>query len=938
MTDFLKIQRKWQKKWAEDKIFEPKIEDENKPKFFLTFPYPYINGYGHIGHCFTNSRVDAFARYKRMKGYNVLFPQGWHCTGSPIVAAAQRVKEKEEKQIKILKDMGFSDKDIPKFEDTKYWVKVFAPAWENDVKSLGISVDWRRTFITTSLNPHYDKFIRWQFNTLKEKGYVIKGKFPVVWCPKDNEAVSDHSRSEGEGETAQEFTLLKFKYDDGYIVAATLRPETIYGQTNLWVDADNEYVKAKVNDEKWIISKECVEKLKGQDKEVEILEKIKGEDLIGKYVKAPGIGREIIILPSHFCDSSKGTGIVTSVPSDAPDDYIGLKDLKNNKEEIEKYSLVEEAIKRIEPIAIINSFDLGDMAAVKVVENMKIKNQHDRTKLDEAKKLVYKKGFYEGVMNKNCGKYAGMKVEEAKEKVKKELLESGEADKFYELSGKVVCRCLTPCVIKIVDNQWFIDYGDKAWKNVVHECLDGMKLYPEKVRPQFEHTIDWLHQWACTRERGLGTRLPWDEQWLIESLSDSTIYMAYYTIAHLIKEVNPEKLDDDFFNYVFYGKGEKPIVENVEKMREEFMYWYPCDFRNSGKDLVQNHLTFYIFNQVAMFPKEQWPKSIGVNGFVTVDGQKMSKSLGNMVPVRYMINEFGADASRITILNGGEGLDDPNWDTQFAKTITGKLDNLMELVKTKYNKGVKEEKQIDYWFESKINRVIMEVTEAMDETMFRTAIQKAYFEMTRVIKWYLKRVGDLFNKQLLVQALEAQVLMLAPFTPHICEEMWKLMKKEGYVSLANWPNFVEKKIDERAEFTEEFIGSVMVDVSKVMELAKLDKPKKVTLFVSNEWKYLFLEQFKKEMKTTRNVGELIEMFVQSENGKDIAKMIPMLVKNPQKIPHIILNQTEEFELLLENKEFLNKEYGVNIEVVLAEKADDLKAKQAMPSKPAILLE
>ncbi len=938
MSDFKRVQKKWQKRWEEAKLFEPEI-DNNKPKFFLTFPYPYVNGYAHIGHSYTSTRVEAFARYKRMKGYNVLFPQGWHCTGSPIVAAAKRVKEKEEKQLKILKDMGISEKDFPKFEDPEHWVRVFAPEWEKDFRSLGFSIDWRRNFITTSLNPYYDKFIRWQFSRLKEKGYVIRGKFPVVWCPKEQCPVSDHSRSEGEGETTQEFTLLKFKFKDEFIIAATLRPETVYGQTNLWVGPDNDYVKAKVNGETWIISGPCAEKLKEQEKDVEIVGKLKGKEMLGKYVKAPGIGREIIILPSHFCDPGKGTGIVTSVPSDAPDDYVGLEDLKKDRKECEKYGLLYEAVQRIEPIPIIDSSDLGDMAAVKVCKDMGIKSQHERDKLEEAKKLVYKKGFYEGVMNRNCGKYAGMKVIEAKDKVKEELLGSKEADKLYELTGKVVCRCLTPSIVKIVDNQWFINYGDKEWKRLAHKCVEGMRFYPEKVRQQFEYTIDWLHEWACTREEGLGTRLPWDERWLIESLSDSTIYMAYYTIAHLIKHVDYNKIDDSFFDYVFYGKGQKPDVDNIDNIRAEFIYWFPCDFRNSGKDLIQNHLTFFIFNHVALFPPEQWPKSVGANGWVTIDGQKMSKSLGNVIMLRNMAEEFGADASRITILNGGEGMDDPNWDTTFAKSIYSKLEQIEEMVKQHYTQGKDYEgRKVDEWFTSVLHRTIRDVTDCMDQTLFRSAIQKAYFDMTRHIKWYLKRVGDKPNKSLVKFALESQVLMLAPFTPHICEEIWSHMKKEGFISTSQWPNYAEKRIDERSEQMETLVGSVMSDISNVMKLAKIEKPKKVTLFVSDEWKYLFLAQFKKELNKTRNIGDLIKIFVKSDHGQDITKLIPQLVNNPNRIPQMILNQTEEFETLEENKEFFNSEFGMDFEIIVAEKSESPKARNAMPGKPAILLE
>jgi leucyl-tRNA synthetase len=262
--DYLKVEKKWQKAWEKEKVFE--AVPNKKKKYFLTFPYPYVNLFMHIGHFFTLMRVESFARYKRLQGYNVLFPQGWHITGSPIINAAKRVKEKEPKQMKSLKEMNISSSEIKKFEKPEHWLKFFAPEWKKDYKRMGMSVDWRREFNTTSLNPHYDKFIRWQFRKLKEKGYVIKGKFPVVWDPKENVAVGDHARIEGEGETTQDFIWIKFRMKDSdlIMIGGTTRPDALYGQTNLWVDPEGEYVIVKVKDEKWVVGKETVDKIRNQ--------------------------------------------------------------------------------------------------------------------------------------------------------------------------------------------------------------------------------------------------------------------------------------------------------------------------------------------------------------------------------------------------------------------------------------------------------------------------------------------------------------------------------------------------------------------------------------------------------------------------------------------------------------------------------------------------
>ncbi|MEK6822915.1 MAG: class I tRNA ligase family protein, partial [Nanoarchaeota archaeon] len=151
MLDWNAIEEKWIAAWKDAKLFESDARQGRK-KFFLTFPYPYMNGYMHIGHFYTMMRVEALARYKRHRGFNVLFPQGWHCTGSPIESAAQRIREHEEKQWKIMRDMGFTDNEIMKFGNPEHWARFFPGEAKKDLERIGLSIDFRRSFITTSLN------------------------------------------------------------------------------------------------------------------------------------------------------------------------------------------------------------------------------------------------------------------------------------------------------------------------------------------------------------------------------------------------------------------------------------------------------------------------------------------------------------------------------------------------------------------------------------------------------------------------------------------------------------------------------------------------------------------------------------------------------------------------------------------------------------------
>ena len=165
----------------------------------------------------------------------------------------------------------FLRRDLKKFVDPVYMANYYTAVNRGAIKRFGISVDWRREFHTSSLNEEFSKFVTWQYLRLREKGYVITGTHPVVWCPKDQSPTGDADRLEGGGVRPEEFILVKFKMEDLILPCATFRPETIYGVTNLWVNPDGEYVEAKVNGERWIVSKTAATKLQNQLKEISIV-------------------------------------------------------------------------------------------------------------------------------------------------------------------------------------------------------------------------------------------------------------------------------------------------------------------------------------------------------------------------------------------------------------------------------------------------------------------------------------------------------------------------------------------------------------------------------------------------------------------------------------------------------------------------------------------
>jgi leucyl-tRNA synthetase len=389
---------------------------------------------------------------------------------------------------------------------------------------------------------------------------------------------------------------------------------------------------------------------------------------------------------------------------------------------------------------------------------------------------------------------------------------------------------------------------------------------------------------------------------------------------------------------VFLGKSKEKVkvdAKVLEGLQKEFGYWYPMDYRGSGKDLIQNHLAFSIFIHTAVFPKKNWPRAFGVNGWVTVDGNKMSKSLGNVIPVRIMIKEFGADASRFTVLSGGEGLDDANWDSEMAKSMRSKLGQLLKFYKEHYGKGTDKKRSIDSWMESKLQEIIRGATQAMEQTMFRSALQWSYFELQRALRWYLRRAGTL-NKELMQMVIESQLLMLAPFTPHTCEEGWEIIGKEPFISVAEWPKYDDSKIDKDSFRAEEIIKQSLDDTLAVLKLSKITKPKEITFFVAMPWKYGLYALLKEQ--ESRDFRQLMQVVMSKDEfkryAKDITKIIPKVLKSG--IGHL-LSYELELKSLQESKGFFERELRCGVKIEPAEISKESKARQALPGKPAILV-
>ncbi|CEG11352.1 Leucine--tRNA ligase [groundwater metagenome] len=923
------------KLWDESKIFESNVAHK-KPKYFITVPYPYTSGALHIGHARSYTLGDVTARYYRLKGFNVLFPMAFHITGTPILAISKRIARGDKKMLAMHKeyisiyeeDENKANEIVESFKNPEALANYYANVIIADFKRMGYSIDWRRKFNTGE--KFYNKFVEWQYKKFASQNLIIKGKHAVYFCPScSNPVTTDDIKGGDELDIKMtEYYLIKEKIasendnENCYLIAATLRPETVFGITNLWVNPEKIYVKVNVRngriDEMWLISKKASEKLKKQGFEVNIVDEFKGENLIGKKAMTPLTNKEVEILKANFVDDDVATGVVNSVPGHAPYDYVALRDSGINFDKEPNFRMIDSKIKVEE-----------------VVKD--IKNQTDE-KLEGVTQELYKDEFYNGIMNENCGEFKGMKVAVAKEKIAERLKSLNLLSKIYEngikdKDGNVIkgtCRCGTELEIRVLEDQWFLNYTNDGWKNLAKKILKSIKIEPEIYRTGFVNAIEWLHEWPCTRNRGLGTKFPLDNKWMIESLSDSTIYMAFYTIAHLLRNLTIEELDEKFFDFIFLGK-EFEGCEKYKNIREIFLYYYPMDERRTGIAHISNHLTFSLFHHAAIFPENLWPKKISLNEMLISEGKKMSKSLGNVIPLKHACEEFGADTVRLHLCYAADTSSTLDWKEKDVLATKSKIDEFVNFIKSADGCASYEYKDMDKWLISKFNKHLEEFLNLMDKSEIRGAVQKIFYEFFNDIKWYLRRTEP--NKKVPKEISEEWVKVMSIFIPFTCERLQRYIGKGNFVNAEDSLKVDKEAINGNAESMENMIIELIDNIRNFVKLIeKHKKPTKVFIYFAEDWKRELFSEIKK--------GKGIKDVMADEKFKRHSKeVINIMKKTHQQDIKFIPSIEEESGKIEGAKEFLEKELNLKVEISVNADYDPKETRKfAMPLKPAIYIE
>jgi len=797
--NILEIEEKWQRKWEEMGIYRFDWKDKSKPTFSIDTPPPYPSGDFHMGNVLNWTYFDMVARYKRMRGYNVHFPQGWDCHGLPTEV------ETEEKY-------GIKKTEVPPDEFRRLceqFVNKYIGLMKKAIIRLGCSIDWTTEYRT--MDPSYWRKTQLSFVILYKKGFIYQGTHPINWCPRCETAIAD---AEVERETREgNLNYIKFPLEEGgYLTIATTRPELIPACVVVAVNPKDDRYR----------------------------------NYVGKNIIVPIFNRKVKIIEDEMVDPNFGTGVVMTCT-------------------------------------------YGDKADVKSVAKHKLPSILCITQ--------------DGKMNENAGKYSGMTVEEARKKIIEDLRKAGLLEKIERISHDVgVCwRCKTP--IEILERkQWFMK--TRILTDAVEKNALDIKWYPDHMKHRlidWAKSLDW--DWVISRQRIFATPIP---IWYCEKCGETILAESDW--LPIDPKLEPPKIQkcpkcghDKFIpeRDVFDTWFDSSITCAVHAGWPDQKDWrrlFPADLHPSGMDIIRTWAYYLMVRHLALFDEKPY-KSCLINGMVLgSDGRKMSKSLGNYIATSEVFNKYGADATRQWAASGGAtGSDIPfRWpDVEYGWRFLIKLWNAARFASLHLQdykpKGNVKLQLLDKWLLSKLERTTKKATEALENYQFNVAIEEIRnFTWHILCDQYIEAVKDRLYKPesygqedkeaaqyTLYTAIYRVLQLLAPFTPHVAEEIYQTMYAEdkGYKSIhvSPWPIPDPKIIDEETEARGDLVIAAIAEIrkDKAERRMPLNTPiKKLRIYAGSHDEAQALLQAKEDIIGTCKIEEF-EVLPEEGEGKSL---------------------------------------------------------------------
>ncbi|MHA1819310.1 MAG: leucine--tRNA ligase [Promethearchaeota archaeon] len=928
------IEKKWQKRWEDSNIFKVS-NDAKKKKYYVLEMYPYPSASLHMGHLRNYSIGDAFARYKRMNGYNVLYPMGYDAFGLPAENAAIKHKADPEK-----------------------WTESNIKNIMRQQKELGLSYDWDR--VLWSYDPDYYKWNQWMFLKMYEKGLVFRENALVNWCPSCKTVLANEQVINGKcwrcsSRVDQKFlnqwffkirdyadellysldklnwpekvkvmqrnwigrsegTEIEFEIVDTgeKIRIFTTRADTLYGVTFMTFAPEHPLVS------KWVKGTEYEEEFN------KFLDEVLHEDrfkrtseesekkgmFIGKYAINPINGEKVPVYVGNFVIYEYGAGAVMAVPAHDQRDFDFAK----------KFNI---------PIKVV----------IQPRDGYKL-NPEKMTHafLDDG--IMDNSGEFNGMFNRDAIKL----IQEKLEKIGK-----GKATVNYKLRNWLISRQRywgTPIPIiycdkcgvvpvpyedlpvKLPKDVKFTGKGNpletsESFKNVKCPKCGGPARRETDTMDTFVDSSWYFFKFASREDGDVPFKMEDLDYWCpvdtyiggIEHAILHLLYARFFT--KVTRDLGLHNIDEPFSTLITQGMINKahPYCEHCKK------------FLVSAYDENGNWIGEYD-------PESETCNTCG-NKYTLVS-VKMSKSLGNTVSPESITSKLGADTARLFILhsaNPEKGMEWSDAGVEAEHRLILKIWNL--LVNTDVETRI-EKHVIDEFINFKIHNTIHQVTQAMESLSFREAINQI-IQLVEALRQYSEQPVD---AKLFKTGKETIVKLLAPFIPHLTAEVWELMGHKKMLSLEKWPKYIKKYVDPRVKNQWMTFDNLIDDIKNILKLIKAEKSQ-IKLIVAEQWKADFikttLELLEKGVARGQIMKEIMKNPQFKKYGKQINKILPKILSNVGKFGVPFETQEAESKFWEDTLELLKKRFGLEMIIEKEEESTEAKKNQALPGRPAIII-
>ncbi len=847
MTDYnpQKIENEISDYWNKNNVKEKVREStEGNEPFFLIDGPPYLNGAPHVGHMQGKVLKDVMLRFKQMQGFDVHDQAGFDTHGLPNELATE-----EELGIEDKNEIGDSISAAKFIEECKDRATSAKGLWQGVMNDLAVWQDFENPYMTYDAD--YIETAWWLLKETHKQDLLYEDGKPIHWCPRCQTSLSGYEVTDEYQQIEDIAVFVKFplRNQEENVVIWTTTPWTIPSNMAVFVHPDYEYATVEVDGEKLIIAEQLVGKAMSkagyEEDEYEITEIRKGEELEGLKYDTPFLdeiprqqeldeedGVHKVHTSTELVTLEEGTGLVHAATGHGPEDYEETRPM-----------------------------DLSVFSP-----------------LDE-----------EGNYTEEAGELEGKNVLEVDPEIETKLENKGLLlhSEPYRHDYPHCWRCKTELIYRAAD-QWFIE-NDKVKKRMLEEN-EGVDWVPENAQERFHNFVEDSPDWCISRQNYWGIPIPiWRNDETGEIVVIGSFEELEEKVGELPEDFDPHKhvVDDitwegenggtfkripDIFD-VWFDSGIAPFASLHYPFEEQpFEDMWPMDFITEASDQIRGWFYSLMFTGILGFDEAPYEKILFQGYVLDAEGEKMSKSLGNVVDPQDQVDEYGADLPRFYQLRLAPPWEQKNYDEKEIENEIYRLFsvfwNTKEFYRT-YEEDIERPEELeveDRWILSKINSIEIGAEEKMEDAhFFEVARELEQFIVNDLSRWYVKKVRSRLKDRdeaalwTLREVLEQVNLMMAPFAPYITEKIYREFDgQEVSVHAEDYPEANEKWVEENLEEGMEVAREIVEESVKVRDREEYNlrwPARRMVLSVEEETQNM-LEEFEPLIKDMANVKQI----------------------------------------------------------------------------------